>query len=98
MTTAGWIGVVLLIAGSAAILLEAVVAGLWVRRISVRSRLMAHAMQTERGLIQADVMRLQRALDETALLWQPYGRALRWLRHPLIVALIESFIRRRRTA
>jgi hypothetical protein len=45
-------------------------------------------------LLQADVERLQLALEETRRLWQPYRRILRFLRHPLVAALIGSYRRR----
>jgi hypothetical protein len=28
------------------------------------------------------------------MLWQPYSRLLGWLQHPIVVALIQSFLRR----
>ena len=49
----------------------------------------------ERGRIEADIERLRLALAETEVLWQPYGRLLRWLRHPIAIALLQSYARRR---
>jgi len=34
-------------------------------------------------------------MAETQALWQPYAGLLRWLRHPLTIALIQSYARRR---
>jgi len=28
------------------------------------------------------------------VLWQPYGRLVRWVQHPLAIAVIQSFVRR----
>jgi hypothetical protein len=98
VTTLGWFGVALLIASAVGIVIEGVVAGLWARRISARARELSHRMEAERGLIEADVARLRRAFEETKVLWQPYHRALRFLRHPLTVALIQSLLRRRKAA
>jgi hypothetical protein len=39
--------------------------------------------------------RLRAAVEETKVLWRPYGRILRWARHPLAIALMESYARRR---
>jgi hypothetical protein len=48
--------------------------------------------------LEADLERLRMALDETAVLWQPYRRLLRWLQHPLAIALVQSLMRRRAAA
>jgi hypothetical protein len=55
-------------------------------------------MATEQLLLKTDMDQMMAQLEVTAVLWQPYGRALRWLRHPLAIALLESFVRRRATA
>jgi hypothetical protein len=70
----------------------------WGAAMAKRSRALAERIQTERGLIEADIERLRAALDETRRLWRPYRRALRWVRHPLAIALLQSFARRRATA
>jgi len=98
VTTLGWLGVTLLTASAVAIVIEVVVAGLWARRISNRAKELSQRLQAERGLIEADVARLRLALEETTVLWQPYRRALRLLRHPLIAALTRSSLRRRKAA
>jgi hypothetical protein len=91
----GWVGVWLLVAGAVAIVVEGVVAVLWGVALARRSRVLAERLQKERALIEADVKRLKAALEETQLLWKPYQRALRLLRHPLVIALLGSFARRR---
>jgi hypothetical protein len=95
VTLLGWIGVWLLVAGAAAIVLEGVVAMVWSLGLARRTRVLSERMETDRELIQKDLERLRAAMEETRRLWKPYGRALRWLRHPLTIALLESFARRR---
>jgi hypothetical protein len=84
-----------LLAGSGVVIvIEGVVAGVWTTRLARRARVLAQRIETERGLLQADVERLQLALEETRRLWQPYRRILRFLRHPLVAALVGSYRRR----
>lgn len=96
MTTLEWLGVVLLIASFVAIVSEGVIAAVWTRRVARRARLLSERLKSERGLIEADLARLRLALDETEALWQPYRRAIRLMRHPLVAALISSLLRRRK--
>jgi len=90
----GTIGVWLLVAGALAIIIEMALVAVWGARMSRRSRALAERIEGERIVIQADVERLKRAIEETRMLWRPYRRILRWLRHPLVVALIGSYRRR----
>lgn len=90
----GWYGVWLLVGSVAVILVEAALVAIWGLRLGRRARAMAALIEGERGVIQADVARLQAALEETRMLWRPYARILRWLRHPLVIALIGSYRRR----
>jgi len=90
----GWYGVWLLVGSVAVILIEAALMGFWSVRLGRRSRALTALLEGERGLIQADVARLRAALEETRMLSRPYARVLRWLRHPLVVALIGSYRRR----
>ena len=92
--TPGWLGVWVFVGSSAVIVIELAVAGVWSMRLARRGRALAVVLQRERGLVQAEVERLQAAMEETRRLWRPYGRALRWLRHPLIAALLASYWRR----
>jgi hypothetical protein len=62
------------------------------------ARRLAERIETERGMIESDLNRLRLAIEETRRLWKPYRRALRWLRHPLVVALLQSYARRRSAA
>jgi hypothetical protein len=97
VTQLGWIGVWLLVAAGLAILLELILMAVWSLAIGKRARLLAEGLETERGLIESDLHRLRLAIEETQRLWRPYRGVLRWLRHPLVVALLQSY-RRRATA
>jgi hypothetical protein len=94
VTQLGWIGVWLLIGSSAVIVLEVVVMGIWSLRLSRRARALTVRIDGERAAIQGDLAKLRLALEETRMLWRPYARILRWLNHPLVIALIGSYRRR----
>jgi hypothetical protein len=98
LSTLGWIGVGLLVAGTLAIVIEGVLAMVWGIGMARRTRALSERLETERGLIEADLEKLRAAMDETRRLWKPYRRVLRLLRHPLMIALLESFARRRAAA
>lgn len=95
MTDLSSIGIWLLVASAVAIVVECVVAVIWGLAVGKRTRLLAERVQAERGLLEEDVRRLRLGLEETKLLWQPYQRALKWLRHPLTIALLQSYASRR---
>ena len=95
MSSLGWIGVWLLVGAIVLILAEGVVAAVWGLALARRSRALAEGLKREQGLIEADIQRLLVAIEETKRLWQPYGQVLRWLRHPLTIALLGSIARRR---
>jgi hypothetical protein len=98
LSTLGWIGVWLLVAGALAIVIEGVLAVVWGAGMARRTRVLSERLETERGLIEADLERLRVAMDETRRLWKPYRRVLRVLNHPLMIALLGSFARRRAAA
>jgi hypothetical protein len=98
MKDLSWIGVWLLVIGAVAIVVEGVLAGLWSVRLANRSRILAARLTSEQVQLRADVERWRAAIAETQLLWQPYRRILRWLRHPLAIALLQSYARRRAAA
>jgi hypothetical protein len=89
------IGIWLLVAGAVAIVVEGVVAVIWTVAIAKRSRALSEQMEAGRGLIEAELATLRAAVEETRRLWVPYRRVLRLLRHPLAIALLESYARRR---
>jgi len=94
VTDLGQVGVWLLTASAAVIVIEVAVAGVWAGRLARRARTVALQVQGEQALLQADVEKLRALIEETRRLWQPYERALRWLRHPLVAALLLSLRRR----
>ena len=95
VTTIGWVGVWLLVGSFVLMLAEGVLVAVWGLAVARRTRTLAELAQNEQGLIEADVKKLRTALDETQRLWRPYQRVLRWLRHPLVIALLQSYARRR---
>jgi hypothetical protein len=95
VTTLGWVGVGLLVVAGLAIVVEAAVAALWGAAVARRALTLSERLQTERGLIESDLEKLRLALEETKRLWRPYRLVLRWLQHPLVIALIGSYRRRR---
>jgi hypothetical protein len=98
MTDLGWIGVWLLVVSAVAVVLEGALVGIWALRLTRRGKLLSQRLAEEQRLIEADIARLNAALAESEALWQPYARLLRVLRHPLVIALIQSFTRRRAAA
>ncbi len=90
-----WLGVWLLVGSGLAIVIEGVLAAVWGMSLSKSARRLSELVDAERGMIQADMNRLRLAIEETRRLWKPYGRVLRWLRHPLVAALLQSYARRR---
>ena len=94
MIDATRIGVWLLIAGAAAIVIEGGLAAVWSARLSRKARALSERLLESRRLVEADLARLREAMAETEQLWQPYGRLLRYLRHPLVAAVIGSYLRR----
>jgi len=92
------IGIWLLVASVAVIALEGLLAALWSIRLSARAMVLSERLMSERLSLEADVQRLRMTLDETVELWQPYRRLMRLLQHPLAVALMQSYARRRMAA
>ena len=91
----GWIGIAVLIAATLAIVIEGVVAAIWSMRVAKAAELLAERLEAEQGAIEADVAKLRAALAEMRELWRPYRRVLRWAQHPLLIAVLGSYRRRR---
>jgi len=91
----GWIGIWLLVVAAVVIVVEMVLAGIWSARIARHSQDLSSRLAAEQSRLHADVERLREALAETAVVWRPYARLLRWLSHPLAIALMQSYARRR---
>jgi hypothetical protein len=95
VTTVGWVGIGLLVAGGLAIAIEAIVAAVLGRAVAKRSQTLSERLESERLMLRSDLEKLQLAMQETERLWRPYRKLLRWLRHPLTIALFQSYARRR---
>jgi len=92
------IGIWLLVASVAVIVMEGLLAALWSVRLSRRAMVLSERLMAERLSLEVDVERLRMTLDETVELWRPYRRLLRLLQHPLAIALMQSYARRRMAA
>ena len=90
----GTVGIWLLVLGGLAIILEMVLMAVWGLAIGRRMRDLTKSIESEQAQIHSDVERLKRTIEETKVLWRPYRRYLRWVRHPLVLALLGSFQRR----
>ena len=93
--TVGWVGIGLLVAAGLAIVVEGVVAAVWSAALTRRALTLSERLDTERGLLESDLEKLRLAIEETKRLWRPYETILRWLGHPLTIALLASYRRRR---
>jgi uncharacterized protein YqgV (UPF0045/DUF77 family) len=92
------IGVWLLVVSVVAMIAEGVVAAVWAVSLAKRSVALSERLESERTLIEADLERLRAAIEEARRLWLPYRRIIWWVRHPLAIALLESYARRRARA
>jgi sensor domain CHASE-containing protein len=90
----GLIGIYLLIVAAIAIVIECGLAAWWSARIARRSQTLNQRLLSERANLEASVARLQMTLEEMKVLWEPYGRLLGWVQHPLAIALMQSLARR----
>ncbi len=90
----GTIGIWLLVAAVIAIIVELTLMAVWGLAMGRRMQALSQRLASQRAEIEADVEKLRRAIEETRALWRPYGRVLRWLRHPLVLALLGSYRRR----
>ena len=90
----GTIGIWLLVAAGVTIIVEMAVMAMWGAAMAKRVRTLTEMAASERAELEADLRKLRAAMEETKRLWRPYRRALRWLQHPLLVALIGSYRRR----
>jgi hypothetical protein len=95
VTTLGWIGFGLLVAAGLAIIVEMVFAAVWGRAVAMRTLTLSELLTAERGMLDSEMETLRLAMEETQRLWKPYRTILRWLGHPLTIALWQSYRRRR---
>lgn len=94
MTTLGWVGIGLLVVAGLAIIVEGALAAVWGMAVARRTKTLSERLQTEGRLLEEDLERLRLAMEETKRLWRPFRIILRWLGHPLTIALWQSYLRR----
>ncbi len=92
--TLGAIGIWLLAVTVIAIIIELTLMAVWGLAMGRRMQALSLRLASQRAEIETDVEKLRRAIEETRALWRPYRRVLRWLRHPLVLALLGSYRRR----
>lgn len=80
------------------IVVELALFGVLLLRLQGRFRRLSELLTDQIELAEADLERLELALAETRALLRPYRRVWRWLRHPLVLALLASYRRRRSLA
>jgi hypothetical protein len=90
----GTIGIWLLVAGAVAIILELVLVTVWGLAVARRTLVLTKMAEAEQAAVRGDLERLNQTIEEMKGLWQPYRRILRWVRHPLVLALLGSYRRR----
>jgi len=95
MADLSWVGAWLVVIAFGAILIEGVLAALWTMRIAKRSRVLSQRLAAEQAQMHAESARLKAELADMEVLWQPYRRLLRLLRHPIALAVLQSYARRR---
>jgi hypothetical protein len=90
----GWAGVGLLVVAALAIIVEGALAAVWSMAVAKRAATLSERLQTERRMLEGDLEKLRLAMEETKRLWRPFRTLLRWLGHPLTIALWQSYRRR----
>ncbi len=94
----GLIGIWLLVVAALALVMEGALGVILAVRLSRRGNALNEWLTTEQADVRASVEGLKQSLAEMAVLWQPYRRLWRFLRHPLMLALLRSYARRRAPA
>ena len=95
MTAVGWIGAWLLAVGLAIISVELALLTPRVLRLQRKAVLLRTVLEREAEAGGLELQRLQVLLDEIDFRLRPYRRVRRLLVHPLALALLESYRRRR---
>jgi hypothetical protein len=84
--------------GGMVIVVELLIAVPLVIRLRSRVSQLRRLVASEAGMAESEVLRLELALADSRRLLLPYGRLWKYLRHPLVVALLASLWRRRARA
>ena len=95
MTAVGWIGIWLLAAGLAAIVVELAVIALRLLRVQRKVVPLRSLLESETALRDLELRGLRDRLAVISVELGPYRRARRLALHPLTLALIASYRRRR---
>jgi hypothetical protein len=95
MTAVGWIGIWLLVGGLALIALELALIAPRLVRLRRRALRLQRVLASGQFARSQELQRLRLLNSELERLLRPYRRVRRWALHPLTVALVESYRRRR---
>ena len=85
-------------AGGLVIVVELLIAVPLVIRLRRRIAQLSGLVALDAGVAESELLRLQLALADSRRLLLPYRRLLKYLRHPLVIALLASLRRRRARA
>jgi hypothetical protein len=95
MTAVGWVGVWLLVASLALLVFELALFLPRLVRLGRRALVLQALLDREDAGRRLELSRRRALQLELDLLLRPYRRGRRWLRHPLTLALFQSYRRRR---
>jgi hypothetical protein len=95
MTAVGWVGIWLLGVGLALIVLELALIGPRLLRLQRKAVVLRTLLERESAQRDLERLRLQRVLGEIGFKLRPYRRVRRLAVHPLTLALLASYRRRR---
>jgi hypothetical protein len=84
--------------GGLVIVVELLIAVPLVIRLRRRIAQLSGLVALDAGVAESELLRLQLALADSRRLLLPYRRLLKYLRHPLVIALLASLRRRRARA
>jgi len=92
----GWLGVDMAVIGLIAIALEVLLLLPRVLRLTKRLNELTLLYDDQIRLTRDELQILSHTLSETRALLRPYRRIQRWLGHPLTLAVLASYRRRRK--
>jgi hypothetical protein len=95
MTAVGWMGIWLLVAGVGLIVVELAVLAPRLLRLQRKAVALRTALDREGGMRDLELQRLRFVLDEIDFKLRPFRRLRRVALHPLTLALLASYRRRR---